>query len=66
MILHMADGEIANPQADDEPVPMEEVADMIFADPEPVDDKKKHEAMAPDVDEEGEVTKVGSDEDLDP
>ena len=28
----MAEGETGDPQADDEPVPMEEVLDVIFAD----------------------------------
>ena len=45
MIPHMADGEIADPQADDEPVPVEEVPNVIFADLEPMDDKEEPEEM---------------------
>ena len=45
---------------------MEEVLDVIFVDPEPKDDKEEPEELAQDMDKEGEVAKVGSNEMLDP
>ena len=66
MIPHMADGKTGDPQDDDEPIPMEEVPDVIFADPESTDDEEEPKEMAHDMGEEGEVVEVGSDEKLDP
>ena len=65
MISQMVDGETGDPQANDEPVPMEEVHDVIFADPEPMDELEDPEEMAQDVDEEGEVAEVGLNVELD-
>ena len=65
MIPHMADGETGDPHANDEPIPMEEVLDVIFADLEATDDEEEPEEMAQDVGKEGEVAEVSSDVELD-
>ena len=45
---------------------MEEVPDVIFVDPEPMDDEEEPEETVPDAEEEGEVAEVGLAEELDP
>ena len=66
MIPPMADGEIPDPRANEEPAPapapVEEVLDVIFADPEPMDDEEEPQ----DVDEVGGAAEVGLDEELGP
>ena len=43
----MVDGEIVDPQANEKPAPapMEEVPDVIFADPEPIDDEEEPQVV---------------------
>ena len=65
MIPQIANGEVEDPHATTEPIAMEEGSGVILADPEPMDDEEPEEIIQ-DVDEEGEVVEVGSDEELDP